>query len=53
MTKEEKISYFKTELGYIKTESYKEDFNYLISNLPDYFLKLKHLQPESITQDMR
>lgn len=41
MTKEEKISYFKTELGYIKTESYKEDFNYLISNLPDYFFEIE------------
>lgn len=41
MTKEEKCACFKTELGYIKIESDKEDFNYLISNLPDYFFEIE------------
>lgn len=36
----EKKDYFKTELSYIKDETYRNDAAYLISILPDYFFEV-------------
>lgn len=39
-----KVDVFEVELGYIKDETIQEDCRTMIELLPDYFLKLQHLQ---------
>ncbi len=48
----DKIKCFEKKMSYIQNPDYLVDFQYLVSNLPDYFLKFQHLPQESIIRVM-